>query len=593
VPNVLELNWGRGKGDAWAALSEVDLDSPALRFMQGVYVLWRGGNTPQALRVGQGDIRPSILALRTDPQVKALMDQALLKDQGLYVTWVQVDKAQRDGVHRFVAESLHPLIPSPLPDAMGIECTLPGPGGLMPFSDNVEIVRRPAAQAAPAVVAAPKVQRLTALQKRFNDLIQKAMQQPQAKGFFGGGGAAAKPEDDTIVVDAVKMMLEEGVRMRASDIHLEPMDNYLRVRFRVDGLLEEVLDIPKGSNMRVVSHIRVRCGLDPEQGLNTGKPQDGRMAVNVDGQDSDLRLSTFPTPSGDKAVLRIINHNVKIPVLEELGLRPQITALVRELINRPQGMIVVTGPAGSGKSTTLYTCLQTLNTTARNIVTLEDPIEQKIIGITQGALQPKMGFTFSEGLRSILRQDPNVIMVGEVRDKETAEIAMSAALTGHLLFTTLHTTSSLGAVTRLLDMGLEPFLISAALTAIFAQRLARRLCPNCREGYAPTTTEIAQMTEMTSRAGVPLPPALTQQLFRSKGCPSCRDTGFQGRVLVLEVVPMTTGLRQQILRKAPMDDMRKVAIQEGTVTMLMDGLDKVTQGLTTMGELVRVVGVGD
>jgi type II secretory ATPase GspE/PulE/Tfp pilus assembly ATPase PilB-like protein len=274
-------------------------------------------------------------------------------------------------------------------------------------------------------------------------------------------------------------------------------------------------------------------------------------------------------------------------------LAPHIIEKLKRIIRLPQGMVIVTGPAGSGKSTTLYTILQELNEPTRNIVTLEDPIEKKIPGIAQGALQPKVGFTFAEGLRAILRQDPNVIMLGEVRDAETAENAMSAALTGHMLLTTLHTTSALGVVSRLLDMGLEPFLVSSAITAVFAQRLVRKACQTCRVQRPPTPAETAQAEDMSRRAGFQFAPELLPQSVEIKGCPECRMSGYAGRVLVFELVELSTSLRQEILTKASIDDMRRIALQEGADFLLVDGFRKVNEGLTDMTELTRVLGFGD
>jgi len=305
-----------------------------------------------------------------------------------------------------------------------------------------------------------------------------------------------------------------------------------------------------------------------------------------------MRLSTFPTPHGDKAVLRIIPRKAVIPRLEDLGLLPQTVAQLNRLIRLPQGMIVVTGPTGSGKSTTLYTMLAALNEPSRNIVTLEDPIEKKIPGINQGSLNPKSGFTFSQGLRSILRQDPNVIMVGEIRDVETAEIAMSASLTGHLLFTTLHTNSALGAITRLLDMGLEPFLISAALTAVCGQRLARRVCETCREAYSPSMDERAELADLLKRAGGQ-PVRFGDQLMRGKGCEDCRGSGYKGRVMLFELIELSPAVRQMILKKGDLGDIQAQALSDGMSTLLIDGLRKAAMGITTVSEVVRVAASSD
>ncbi|MDO8757277.1 MAG: GspE/PulE family protein, partial [Elusimicrobiota bacterium] len=350
-------------------------------------------------------------------------------------------------------------------------------------------------------------------------------------GLFGGGGKA-NPEEEKLVADIVQWILKSAVKLRASDVHLEPLEASLRVRFRLDGILEEVLQIPVALKLRVVSHIRVNCGLDPERGIGTSRPEDARMSLSQDGMDLDLRLSTFPTTNGDKAVLRLIPRGNKVPALEEIGLEERTMSALRAIITRPQGMFIVTGPTGSGKSTTLYTLLQQINSPSRNIVTLEDPIEKKIPGINQGMIQPKAGFGFAEGLRAILRQDPNVIMVGEIRDLETAEIAVSASLTGHMIFTTLHTNSALGSITRLFDMGLEPFLIASALTAVSAQRLTRKVCAACAEPYTPTAAEIAEVEHRVKTGGIQMPEGLLKGLKRGAGCGLCRSSGCSGRALL-------------------------------------------------------------
>lgn len=391
----------------------------------------------------------------------------------------------------------------------------------------------------------------------------------------------------------VQLIFEEAVRTHASDIHLEPMIEHLRVRLRIDGILEEVLILPHAMNIRVVPRIRVMCGLDPEQGQQTAKPQDGRMAATIANEEADLRLSTFPTTYGDKAVLRIIRRNLKVPKIDDLGFKTEVVAHLRKLITRPQGMIIVTGPAGNGKSTTLYTILQELNTPTRNIVTLEDPIELKIPGINQSNVVPKSGFTFASGLRSILRQDPNVVMVGEIRDMETAEIAMSASLTGHLLLSTLHTNSAMGAVVRMVDMGLEPYLIATALTAVMAQRLARRLCEKCREPYQPSRADLDTIDGLIKRTGIKISSASLTELYRGKGCPACRGSGYSGRFLLFELAALTPSLRTLILQKSPLSELQKQANAEGMETLLVDGLEKAGKGITSLDEILRVVGVDD
>ncbi|HBL16662.1 MAG: hypothetical protein A2X36_03680 [Elusimicrobia bacterium GWA2_69_24] len=427
------------------------------------------------------------------------------------------------------------------------------------------------------------------MQARFNEIVN--FKAAPDSNFLGMSRKPAA-EDPDLIVKIVQFIMEEAARSRSSDIHLEPMEEGMRVRFRIDGILSEMLRFADTRKYPVISRIRVMCGLDPEQGMNTAKPQEGRMVVNVDGRDIDLRLSTFPTNHGDKAVLRLIHRTAKKFALSELGFSPKITETIQRLIERPQGMILVTGPAGSGKSTTLYTFLQALNSPTRNIVTLEDPVEMKLPGINQCNVQPKIGFTFAEGLHSILRQDPNVIMVGEIRDRATAEIAMSASLTGHLLLTTLHTNSAAGAVTRLLDMGLEPYLIASSVAAVFAQRLVRKICKDCKEGYHPTKAELDELHETSRKAGVTVP-AGEIKFFRGKGCKSCRGSGYQGRQLLFEVLQQFPGFRQMILQKATFEDIQVAAIKAGMESLGGHGLTLVRAGETTLEELLRVVGARD
>ncbi len=411
-------------------------------------------------------------------------------------------------------------------------------------------------------------------------------------GFFGAPTGKPTTNEDKLVAATVQLLLSEALAMRASDVHLEPHESHLRVRYRIDGVMEEVLQIPVKMNLRVVSNIRVACGLDPEKQTG-GRPEDGRVTIHIGGQEVDLRLSTFPIPYGDKAVLRVIPRESKTSTIDEIGLDAHAKIQFRALITRPQGMIIVTGPTGSGKSTTLYAALQELNDSSRNIVTLEDPIERKIAGITQGMIATKQGFGFAEGLRSILRQDPNVIMVGEIRDIETAEIALSASLTGHLLLTTLHTVSALGAVNRLIDMGLEPFLIASALTAVTAQRLARAICPACARSRPITAEELSEVKARAAKAGIRVPDDLGSGLKEGTGCENCRGTGYYGRVLLFEAVMVTPLLREAILRRGSIDDIRVAATKSGIEPLLLDGLRKVATGRTTIAEILRVVDSAD
>jgi type II secretory ATPase GspE/PulE/Tfp pilus assembly ATPase PilB-like protein len=611
VGNSLNLAWNRCKGDMWGDLQSVNLTDPHFEGLHGVFASWHGGSSPTPVIVGHGNIRDELERLRTDPALNPF------RPMGIFITWARAERVLCEGIDRFLTETLQPKVARPAPSAPRVEVNLPGRPELPGIAPSTPERSQPdqnwddmaakkvtpqqaAASATPTLpeikilkaggIPTPKPRRVSRLQSAFNAIIEKR-NKPRTGGFFGG--EKPKDEKETLVAEVTTAILEEAVESGASDIHIEPMESVTRVRLRVDGMLDEALAIPNALNLRLVSYIRVACALDPEKGIGTAKPEDGRMNVTVVGKEADLRLSTFPTVHGEKAVLRVIPRDRDLPTLLQLGLREETIAAVVELAKRPQGMLIVTGPTGSGKSTTLYTILTSVNDPTRNIVTLEDPIEKKLPGISQGMIQPKVGFTFSSGLRAILRQDPNVIMLGEIRDVETAEIALSAALTGHMLLTTLHTNSAIGAITRLLDMGLEPFLISSALTAVFAQRLARRLCETCREAAPITDTERAEIEELGRRAGIAVGQLAGVDVYRPKGCSACRDSGYRGRMLIFETVVMTTKLREMILAKAPIDDLRRTAMAEGSELLLTDGLKKALAGLTSLAEIVRVVGAAD
>jgi type II secretory ATPase GspE/PulE/Tfp pilus assembly ATPase PilB-like protein len=627
------------QGDSWAEFFALNLDDPHFDALEGVFVVWQGGSSPGAVSVGLGNLRDALKNQRTDPAMSAY------KGKPIFVSWAKVEKVARAGVARYLFEALKPQIAPPAPPATPVEVNLPGRGdeappdiatppptqiyedmlkpdsGALDEDPSLAAAKRAQASAAAAAkalaaaradsetkakVAAAEAQAVAAkaavearakavekmaLQPAFKRLLESTKEIPKT-GFFGGASAKPASTEEKLVGAVVQLILSEAMRMRASDIHLEPQETYLRVRYRIDGVMEEVLQVPHGMNMRVVSNIRVACNLDPEKQAG-GKPEDGRVTVNLGGREADLRLSTFPTPYGDKAVLRVIPRGTKTSTLDELGLEPGSTALLRTMLKRPQGLIIVTGPTGSGKSTTLYAALHELNDSSRNIVTLEDPIERKIAGITQGMVAPKQGFGFAEGLRSILRQDPNVIMVGEIRDTETAEIALSASLTGHLLLTTLHTVSALGAVNRLIDMGLEPFLVASALTAVTAQRLARTVCPDCVRPHEITPEERAEVDARAAKAAVTVPKDFGPGLKEGAGCESCRGTGYRGRVLIFEAAVVTPPLREAILRKGSIDELKLAALKGGMEPLLLDGLRKAAAGVTTLAEIMRVVDSSD
>lgn len=381
------------------------------------------------------------------------------------------------------------------------------------------------------------------------------------------------------IIKLVNGLLSQAVKDRASDIHIECFENELVVRFRVDGMLYDVLSPPKRFQSAITSRVKVMSGLDiAEKRL----PQDGRIRIRIAGRDIDIRVSTIPTAHGERIVLRLLDRaQALVDIdLDRLGFSGNNLRRLDRLIRQSHGIVLATGPTGSGKTTTLYACLSRINSPEKNIITIEDPIEYQLRGVGQMQVNPKIELTFASGLRSILRQDPDVIMVGEIRDSETAEIAIQAALTGHLVFSTLHTNDSFGAVSRLVDMGIEPFLVSSSILAVLAQRLVRRLCVECREEYAPTTAELARIGLGGSGFSGPL--------YRARGCRTCRNTGYRGRMAVQELMVMDDDIRALVMRKADAAMIRRHCTSKGMKLLRQDGGDRVLAGETTIEELLRV-----
>jgi general secretion pathway protein E len=382
------------------------------------------------------------------------------------------------------------------------------------------------------------------------------------------------------IIQLVNLILSQAVRDRASDIHIEPFERSLKVRYRIDGVLHEVLNPPKALQPRITSRLKVMADLNIAE---TRLPQDGRIAIRVRNREIDIRVSVVPTAFGERLVLRLLDKSGAMLTLEEIGFTPDLFPLYNRLIHRSHGIILVTGPTGSGKTTTLYATLLRLNAAELNIITVEDPIEYQLNGVGQIQVNPKIDLTFANGLRSILRQDPDIIMVGEIRDRETAEIAIQASLTGHLVFSTLHTNDAPSAVTRLIDMGVEPFLISSSVLAMMAQRLVRLICPNCREPFAPDP-------EMLSELGL-TPADLAQhggQFFHGRGCEVCRHTGYRGRTAIYEMMVLDDPVRNLIMQRANANMIKTTAVQRSMRTLLQSGARKVLEGRTTAEEVLRV-----
>lgn len=383
----------------------------------------------------------------------------------------------------------------------------------------------------------------------------------------------------------IQSLIKRAVREKASDIHIEPTEEQIIVRFRVDGILKKIITLPIEMLPSVVSRIKILSGLKIDE---TRLPQDGRFQTIIDQSEIDFRVSTFPSVNGEKIVARILDKSSGILTLEQLGLRGNAFNVVADNIKKAHGMILSTGPTGSGKTTTLYAILQKLINESVNIVTLEDPVEYRIATINQGQVHPSIGFTFANGLRSILRQDPDIIMVGEIRDFETADMAIHAALTGHVVLSTLHTNDAAGAIPRFLDMKIEPFLINSSLNTIIAQRLCRKICENCKEEI---TMDQANITEVENDMKT-LPKTEKQpekiQFFKGKGCGNCGNTGYKGRVGIYEVLNVTNDIKNLIAKRASGTEINTQAISEGMTTMRQDGILKVMDGITTIDEIWRV-----
>jgi len=391
----------------------------------------------------------------------------------------------------------------------------------------------------------------------------------QAKGLSGIA-------EEAPVIKLVNLIIMQAVKDKASDIHVEPTEENVLVRYRIDGILHEVQELPKHLQSALASRIKVMAKIDIAE---TRNPQDGRIQVKMESKNLDLRVSTFPTLHGENIVMRILDKSSVLLGLSDLGLADKELKDFDKMIRHPNGIVLVTGPTGSGKTTTLYAALSTINSMEKNIITIEDPVEYEISLVRQTQINPRAGLTFANGLRSILRQDPDIIMVGEIRDKETADVAIQASLTGHLVFSTLHTNDAPGALTRLIDMGVEPFLVASSVIGILAQRLVRVICPKCKESYTPSD-ELLKSLGLKEKI----------ELYRGRGhnCPQCRGTGFQGRIGIFELLVVNDEIKNMVTAKASANEIRKKAVANGMRVLYEDGIEKIKNGLTTAEEVLRV-----
>src|SRR3954454_5793474 len=382
--------------------------------------------------------------------------------------------------------------------------------------------------------------------------------------------------EDAPVIKIVNLILVQAMKEKASDIHIEPFQRSLKLRYRIDGELIQAESPPKALQLAITSRIKILAGLNIAE---RRVPQDGRFRIKVMGKEVDLRISILPTAHGDKIVIRILDKSSLSATIDHMGMDSGTLERVKKAIDAPHGMILVTGPTGSGKTTTLYSVLHELNSPNYNIVTVEDPIEYEVVGINQVAVRADIGLDFASALRSILRQDPDIVMVGEIRDNETADIAVKAALTGHQVLSTLHTNDAAGAITRLDDMGIEPFLISSSVIMTCAQRLVRRICTNCREEFVPEP-------EMIGRLGVEMPEGAV--FYHGSGCDRCKHRGYLGRLALIEALPVSEAIRRLIIKRASSAVVKNQAISEGMRTLRMVGIDKALEGVTTLEEIWRV-----
>lgn len=416
-------------------------------------------------------------------------------------------------------------------------------------------------------------------ESKIAESIEQATMTQTEIGVRGDMEAGAGSGDDAPVIKFVNLMITEALKARASDIHVEPMANRVRIRYRIDGVCQEVNAAGKQVQGSLVTRIKILADMDVAE---KRRPQDGRIRIKVMGRDLDIRVSLIPTVHGESIVMRLLDKQAGLAGMEEIGFHPTDYQRFRNIIKKPNGIILITGPTGSGKTTTLYAALMELNKPNVKIITAENPVEYNIAGINQAQVRENIGLTFSRILRAMLRQAPNIILVGEIRDEETGEIAIQAALTGHLVFSTLHTNDAPSALTRLLDMGVKPFLVASSVQAIMAQRLVRMLCPKCKE--------VNPNPEPTMLAALNIKPEQLRgkKLFRGTGCDNCKNTGFKGRKGIFELMELDNVIREMVFKKAPLATISEHARMRGMVSLLEDGVRKVLDGLTTLEEVVSI-----
>jgi len=524
-------------------------------------------------------------------QQKAFSENVILEAMGLrfgipYWQELPTDNLDTDFITRVPIQYLkkHKLVP--LGTDKGTFIALNDPSDFQALDDLRHILEWKDVQ----IVLAPRTAILSAINMAY-DLSREEAEEEFIQDMDTESTASIISEieetadllDDTSsapVIKLVNLILSRAVKARASDIHIEPFKKSLVIRYRTDGVLYNIMNLPKGIHSSLASRVKIMAKLNiAEKRL----PQDGRIDIKIGDKLIDIRVSVIPTAFGERIVLRLLDKSGVILKMTDLGIDENRLKRLNNIIRSPYGIVLVTGPTGSGKTTTLYGALSTINNQDINIITIEDPIEYQIDGIGQIQVNPKIDLTFAAGLRSIVRQDPDVILVGEIRDGETAEIAIQSSLTGHLVFSTLHTNDAASSITRLIDMGMEPFLVSSSVIAIVAQRLIRLLCPDCKAAYVPDDESLAKV-------GLTRSAIEGHTIYRSIGCPECMKTGYLGRTAIFEMMEFNDSLKKTILKTSDANEIRSVAVQHGMTTLLQDGTRKVLEGKTSIEEVFRVTG---
>ncbi|SJZ37570.1 GspE/PulE family protein [Garciella nitratireducens] len=477
----------------------------------------------------------------------------------------------------YILGKKHCAIPIYFKDEKNLVVAMNDPMDLM-AKDDLELVT--GKKVSPIIASRNEINDI--LEKYFNDEdVRRAAQEFKQDCFVGNEENSQEKVLNEInnapVVRLVNSIIEQGIKSGASDIHIEPYEDRLRIRMRIDGVLREVMKIDKHTHDAIVNRIKIMANLDiAERRL----PQDGAIIVDIDNRDIDLRISILPTIFGEKVVIRILDSIQFYKIKNQLGFTSQELNIVEKIIHNPSGLILMTGPTGSGKSSTLYTLLRELNTEVDNIITVEDPVEYKLNGINQVQVNPKIGLTFVTALRSILRQDPNIIMIGEIRDVETAKIAVRASITGHLIFSTIHTNDAASTITRLLEMGVPPYLISSSLTGIISQRLVRKICENCKKSYLAS---YAEKKILNTSLEEPV------TLYKGEGCAMCNKTGYNGRLAIHEVLKIEKEHREMILKEVNTEQLRDFSIKRGMITLRENAIQLVKQGVTTIEEISKII----